>query len=208
MRLRNLKDKDLLLNECDYLITNENEFIQNWNKEFGNDNPIHLEIGMGKGDFIYNMALQNLHINFVGIEKYAGVIARAIKKYPNKLDNLRIINMDALNLTNVFNKEISTIYLNFSDPWPKKRHASRRLTSDVFLKIYDDIFKDTKRIIMKTDNLILFQSSLVSLSLNGYKFKDVNLDLANSDIPNVYTEYERKFVKLGIRINYLVAEKE
>lgn len=208
MRLRNLKDKDLLLNECDYLITNENEFIQNWNKEFGNDNPIHLEIGMGKGDFIYNMALQNPHINFVGIEKYAGVIARAIKKYPNKLDNLRIINMDALNLTKVFKKEISTIYLNFSDPWPKKRHASRRLTSDIFLKIYDDIFKDTKRIIMKTDNLILFQSSLVSLSLNGYKFKDVNLDLANSDIPNVYTEYERKFVKLGIRINYLVAEKE
>ena len=153
------------------------------------------------------MALNNPNINFVGIEKYSGVMARAIKKYPKKLNNLRIINMDALELDKVFNKEISTIYLNFSDPWPKKRHSSRRLTSEVFLKIYDAVFEDKKRIVMKTDNLILFQSSLVSLSNYGYIFKDVNLDLANSDIPNVLTEYEAKFIKLGIRINYLVAEK-
>ncbi len=207
MRLRNLKDKDILLNDCNYLINDKDVKINKWKEEFQNNNPIHLEIGMGKGDFIYNMALNNPNINFVGIEKYSGVMARAIKKYPKKLNNLRIINMDALELDKVFNKEISTIYLNFSDPWPKKRHSSRRLTSEVFLKIYDAVFEDKKRIVMKTDNLILFQSSLVSLSNYGYIFKDVNLDLANSDIPNVLTEYEAKFIKLGIRINYLVAEK-
>lgn len=207
MRLRNLKDKDVLVETCDYLIKDANSLKGKWSEEFGNLNPIHIEIGMGKGDFIYNMALKYPNINFVGIEKYSGVIARAIKKYPEKLKNLRIINMDALKLEDVFDKEIETIYLNFSDPWPKKRHASRRLSSEVFLKIYDSVFKDKKIIKMKTDNLILFASSLVSLSEYGYVLKEVNLDLANSDIENVPTEYETKFMSLGVRINYLVAEK-
>lgn len=136
------------------------------------------------------------------------MIARAIKKYPKKLDNLRIINMDALNLEQAFLKEIEVIYLNFSDPWPKKRQARRRLTSDIFLNIYDNLFVGKKRIVMKTDNLVLFASSLVSLSNYGYILKDVNLDLANSEIPNVLTEYEAKFVAKGIKINYLVAEKD
>ncbi len=208
MRLRNLKDKDILINDCEYLINEPNSIINNWSIEFANNNPIHLEIGMGKGDFIYNMALKYPDINFIGIEKYSGVIARAIKKYPTKLNNLCIINMDALNLSEVFSKEIDTIYLNFSDPWPKKRHSSRRLTSEIFLKIYDNIFKNKKKIIMKTDNLILFQSSLVSLSNYGYILKDVNLDLKNSDVPNVITEYEAKFMAEGVKINYLVAEKD
>jgi len=208
MRLRNLKDKDILISDCNYLIQDTNNYLGKWEKEFNNNNPIHLEIGMGKGDFIYNMALKYPNINFIGIEKYSGVIARAIKKYPEKLDNLRIINIDAKKLNEVFKSEIDTIYLNFSDPWPKKRHASRRLTSEVFLKIYDDVFKSTKRIVQKTDNLILFQSSLMSLSQYGYKFLDVNLDLANSDIPNVLTEYEVKFIKQGIKINYLEAIKK
>ena len=207
MRLRNLKNKDVLLNDCNYLINDKDEKINKWKEEFQNNNPIHLEIGMGKGDFIYNMALNNPNINFVGIEKYSGVMARAIKKYPNKLNNLRIVNMDALELDKVFNKEISTIYLNFSDPLPKKRHSSRIQTSEVFLKKYDAEFKDKKRIVVKTDNIILFQSSLVSLSNYGYIFKDVNLDLANSEIENVPTEYETKFMKMGVKINYLVAEK-
>ncbi|MCX4254254.1 MAG: tRNA (guanosine(46)-N7)-methyltransferase TrmB [Bacilli bacterium] len=208
MRLRNLKDTEYFLNNCDYLIKEYEQLKGNWNKEFNNDNPIHLEIGMGKGDYIVGMALKYPNINFIGVEKYSGVIARAIKKYPKKLDNLRIINMDALNLEQAFLKEIEVIYLNFSDPWPKKRQARRRLTSDIFLNIYDNLFVGKKRIVMKTDNLVLFASSLVSLSNYGYILKDVNLDLANSEIPNVFTEYEAKFVAKGIKINYLVAEKD
>lgn len=207
MRLRNLKDKDTLVNTCNYLIKDYTSLKGKWNKEFGNTNPIHIEIGMGKGDFIYHMALKYPNINFIGIEKYSGVIARAIKKYPHNLSNLRIINMDALSLKDVFLSEVETIYLNFSDPWPKKRHARRRLTSEMFLNIYDNLFKTKKRIVMKTDNLILFQSSLVSLSEYGYVLKDVNLDLTNSGIDNIPTEYETKFVSQGIKINYLVAEK-
>jgi len=207
MRLRNLKDKDVLVENCSYLIKDYNSLKGKWSKEFGNNNPIHIEIGMGKGDFVYHMALKYPNINFIGIEKYSGVIARAIKKYPDKLANLRIINMDALNLSDVFINEVDTIYLNFSDPWPKKRHSSRRLTSDVFLNIYDNTFKERKKIVMKTDNLILFASSLVSLSLYGYKLTNVNLDLANSDIENIPTEYETKFMNQGVKINYLVAEK-
>lgn len=208
MRLRNVKDKDELLNNCSYLIRDIENLKGNWRKVFLNDKPLHLEIGMGKGDFIYNMALKYPDVNFVGIEKYSGVIARAIKKYPEKLDNLRIINMDAENLNMIFDKEIEKIYLNFSDPWPKERHAQRRLTSLKFLSIYDGIFKDKKVIVQKTDNILLFQSSLVSLSNYGYILKDVNLDLAHSDISNVMTEYEKKFVAMGVKINYLVAEKK
>lgn len=208
MRLRNLKDKDVLLEQCDYLIDDYSKVISKWSDLFGNNNHIHVEVGMGKGDFIYNMALKYPDINFVGIEKYSGVIARAIKKYPKKLDNLRIINVDANLLDEIFDKEIDVIYLNFSDPWPKKRHASRRLTSEVFLRVYDKLFKSKKVIVMKTDNLGLFASSLVSLSNYGYVFNDVNLDLANSDIPNVVTEYEAKFVSRGVKINYLVATKK
>lgn len=208
MRLRNLKDKDDLLNNCSYLISNPYEYKGNFQKLFNNDFPIHLEIGMGKGDFIYEMARKYPHINFVGIEKYSNVLARAIKKYPDKLNNLRIINMDALRLGEVFFKEIDTIYLNFSDPWQKKRYENRRLTSEKFLNIYDLVFKNDKKIVMKTDNLGLFASSIVTLSNHGYIFSEVNLDLHNSDIPNVYTEYEVKFSKLGVKINYLIAQKK
>ena len=207
MRLRNLKDKDILVNECAYLIKNYEDYKGNWAKLFNNQNPIHLEIGMGKGDFIYNMALKYPKINFIGIEKYTGVMARAIKKYPQGLPNLKFLNMDALNLNKGFQKEVAVIYLNFSDPWPKKRQAKRRLTSEVFLPIYDAVFKDKAKIIMKTDNLGLFASSIVSLSNYGYKFLNVNLDLTHSDIPNVLTEYEKKFIDLGVKINYLEAEK-
>ena len=121
MRLRNLKDKDILLENCNYLVKNPEEYKGKWHELFLNNNPLHIEIGMGKGDFIYEMALKNPNINFVGIEKYSNVLARAIKKYPVVPDNLKIINMDALSLTDVFCHEIDTIYLNFSDPWPKKR---------------------------------------------------------------------------------------
>lgn len=208
MRLRNLKDKDIVISESLYLEKTPEKNKGKWSEIFNNNNEIHLEIGMGKGDFIYEMAKTYPNINFIGIEKYTGVIARALKKYPTSLPNLKVINIDALNLNEVFSKEISIIYLNFSDPWPKKRTAKRRLTSDVFLKIYDNIFKNTKKIIMKTDNIDLFAYSLVSLSEYGYILKDVNLDLNKSDIPNIKTEYEKKFILQGYKINYLVAEKK
>lgn len=207
MRLRNLKDKDILLENCSYLINDPCFYRGQWNRLFGNDNPIHLELGMGKGDFIYEMAKRNPDINFIGIEKYSNVLARAIKKYPEALPNLKVINIDALKLSEIFDREINTIYLNFSDPWPKARTKDRRLTSEVFLNIYDVVFKDKKTIMMKTDNLGLFASSLVSLSNHGYIFEEVNLDLNNSDIPNVLTEYEKKFNELGVKINYLKAVK-
>ena len=207
MRLRNLKDKDFWLQNCSYLIQDPYHYQGKWSEVFLNNHPIHLEIGMGKGDFIYEMARSHPEINFVGIEKYSNVLARAIKKYPEGLPNLRIICLDALKLEQVFAKEITTIYLNFSDPWPKKRNQDRRLTSKVFLHIYDSLFQGKKEIIMKTDNLGLFASSLVSLSQYGYLLEEVCLDLANSDIPNVMSEYEKKFVKLGVKINYLKAVK-
>ena len=208
MRLRNLKDKDVLLDNCDYLVRNPKDYKGNWHSLFDNNNDICLEIGMGKGDFIYEMARIHSDINFVGIEKYSNVLARAIKKYPKGLANLKIINLDALQLPEVFGKEIDTIYLNFSDPWPKVRHQDRRLTSEVFLNVYDALFKDRKRIVMKTDNLGLLASSLVSLSNHGYVFRKVVFDLHNSDIPNVCTEYEKKFSSQGIKINYLEALKK
>lgn len=173
---------------------------------FDNNNPICLEIGMGKGDFIINMAKKYPNINFVGVEKYATVLMQAIKKLENiNLPNLKLMLMDASNINEVFNKKIDTLYLNFSDPWPKKRHAKRRLTSEVFLEKYDNIFSNNPHIIFKTDNKNLFEYSLVSLSNYGYKFNDVSLDLHSSEIDNVETEYERKFSSKGSLIYRLDA---
>jgi len=208
MRLRNVKDTDKILDSCSYLIKDYTNLKGKWNEEFQNNNPIYLEIGMGMGDFLYKMALKYPEINFIGMEKQSKVIVRAIKKYPQKLANLRIIRGDALNLKQVFAKEIATIYLNFSDPWPKIRHQNRRLTSAIFLNIYEDLFKNNKRIIMKTDNLTLLASSIVSLSKFGYIINEVNFDLENSDIYNICTEYEMKFRNMGIKINYLEGIKK
>ncbi len=208
MRLRNLKNNSELINNCNFLVKSPDEYKGKWKENFVNsENPIHLEIGMGKGKFIYEMAKKYPNINFIGLEKYDNVMARAIKKMPEMLPNLLLINTDALNLASIFDHEISTVYLNFSDPWPKKRHTNRRLTSETFLAIYDHIFKDENIIIQKTDNILLFGYSLQSLSMYGYKFKEVTLDLANTDIPNVTTEYEEKFMNEGTKINYLYAIK-
>ena len=208
MRLRNLKNNSEIINNCPFLVKSPDAFIGKWKDNFLNSkNPIHLEIGMGKGKFIYEMALNNPDINFIGLEKFDNVIARAIKKMPQTLPNLLLLNTDAVNLSSIFDHEIDVIYLNFSDPWPKKRHENRRLTSHPFLEIYDHLFKDKNIIIQKTDNIGLFAYSLKSLSLYGYQFEEVSLDLANSDIPNIMTEYEEKFTNEGVKINYLYAIK-
>lgn len=210
MRLRNVKNAVEIVNNSKYVITNPADYKGEYNsKIFNNSNPIHLEIGMGKGNFIIDMAKRFPDINFIGLEMYESVVCRAIEKLENEeLPNLRIICMDAHGLEDVFDKEISTIYLNFSDPWPKTRHAKRRLTSHVLLPIYDKIFKDECIIEQKTDNIGLFESSIVSLSTYGYVIEEISLDLASTDKENSLTEYEAKFMSQGVRINYLKARKK
>lgn len=210
MRLRNVRGASDILNASNYVVKTPEDNKGKWNKEFNNSNPIHIEIGMGKGDFIIGMAKNNPNINFIGIEMYDSVLVKACEKLDNEnLPNLRLIRMDALNINNVFSKEIDLIYLNFSDPWPKNRTAKRRLTHERFLKLYDDIFKMEKVIFMKTDNTSLFEFSIESLSFYGYKLKNISLDLHNSDFEgNVMTEYEKKFSSKGIKINRLEAYKD
>mgnify|MGYP002860306287 CR=1 FL=1 len=210
MRLRNVKNSSLIINEGKYYISNPEYYKGRWNKLFNNNNPIYIEIGMGKGKFILENAINNPDINYIGIEKYDSVIVRAIQK-SNLVDinNLYLVRMDAKDLNSIFDKEIDTIYLNFSDPWPKERHAKRRLTHERFLRLYDSIFKDNKTIFMKTDNIHLFEFSIESLSDYGYKLKNISLDLINSDIKENYmTEYEKKFSEKGTKINRLEAYKE
>lgn len=208
MRLRNVKNAVNIVNNSKYVITEPVIYKKNFKNLFKNDNPIHLEIGMGKGDFIINMALTYPNINFIGIEKYESVMVRAIEKLENKeINNLKLIRYDATTIDEIFEKEIDTLYLNFSDPWPKKRHAKRRLTSPEFLSLYDKIFISENHIIQKTDNIGLFAYSLETLNNYGYKFNKISLDLHNEDIPNIQTEYERKFSSMGTKINYLNAKK-
>ena len=209
MRLRNVKNAKEILESSKYYIQLPRDYKGKYNELFGNGNPIHLEIGMGKGSFIIDMALKNPHINFIGVEMYESVLCRAVEKL-NKLDlpNVKVMCIDALGLNEVFDGEIDIIYLNFSDPWPKKRHAKRRLTSSVFLNVYEGLFKGDNVIIQKTDNLGLFGSSIVSLSSNGYVIEDICFDLASSDRENSKTEYESKFMEQGIKINYLKARKK
>ena len=193
MRLRNLKNKEEIINNCDFIITDPFKYIGKWEDLFKNNNPIHIEIGMGMGKFIYENALNNPDINYIGIERYDNVIARAIKKL-DKLDNLILVRMDAREIDKVFKKEIDLIYLNFSDPWPKKRSINKRLTSPIFLEKYDKIFKNTNNIIMKT---------IESLSNYGYKLSNISFDLHESSDNIITTEYEDKFVSIGKNIYYL-----
>jgi len=208
MRLRNVKGASILIEDCPFIIKNYKEYKGNYKTLFNNDNPIHIEIGMGKGDFIIGMAKKYPEINFVGIEKFDSVIVRAIEKIKEEIPNLRLIRMDATEIEEVFDREIDTIYLNFSDPWPKNRHENRRLTSLKFLKRYDNVFKGEKNIIMKTDNRKLFEFSLIEFSNYNYKFEEISLDLYKDDInDNVQTEYERKFHKLGFPIYKVIIKK-
>lgn len=208
MRLRNVKNKQEIMDASNYLITDSKEYYGNWNKLFNNSNPIHIEIGCGKGNFIINKAIENPNINFIGIEKFDSVLARCLQKIPDGLNNLKIIRMNALEIEEVFNHEVDTIYLNFSDPWPKKRWHKRRLTSSVFLEKYDSVFKGVNHIIQKTDNRDLFEYSVVSLSNHGYIIKDFSLDLHNREIVgNIMTEYEERFSKKGNPIYYIEVEK-
>ncbi len=202
MRLRNLKNTDEILNTCEFLITDSSKYKGKWKELFGNDNPIYIEIGMGFGKFIYENALKNPNINYIGIEKYDSVLVRALEKVENdNIPNLRFIRMDATEIDSIFDKEIDTIYLNFSDPWPKVRHTNRRLTSICFLKKYDNLFKDNMHIIFKTDNRHLFEFSVKEFTTYGYLINDICLNLHDEDLEdNISTEYEEKFSKKGMPI--------
>ena len=205
MRLKHIKDADKIIKKSNYIIENPEEYKGKWNKLFNNDNNIEIEIGTGKGKFIIEKALQNSNINFIGIEKYDSPLVSAVKKLEElDINNLRLICYDAFTIDNIFDKEISKIYLNFSDPWPKKRHTKRRLTSSRFLEKYDLIFKDTKMIEMKTDNDDLFDYSCESFS--EYVYKIVSKD--TNHISDITTEYEDKFRSIGKNINYISVVKD
>ncbi len=209
MRLKNIKGASEKILKGKYFINNPSEYKGKWNKLFNNNNPIYIEIGMGKGKFIIKNAIENPNINYIGIEMYDSVILRAVEKTNDlELNNLYLIRMDARLINDIFNKEIDLIYLNFSDPWPKERHAKRRLTSPIFLERYDSIFKNSKHIIMKTDNKDLFNYSVESLKEYGYNINDISYDLHKDKNNIITTEYEDKFTNMGIKINYLDATKE
>lgn len=202
MRLRNVPGSRDMIAESRFTIKNETENKGKWNTVFGNDNPIHIEIGMGKGQFIMTLAGQNPDINYVGIEKYSSVLVRAIEKQEvEDLPNLYFIRMDAENIADVFEKgEISRIYLNFSDPWPKDRHAKRRLTSVQFLERYEKILAEEGHVIFKTDNRELFDFSLEQVELAPHwELLNYTFDLHHSEYVqgNVMTEYETRFVEKG-----------
>lgn len=201
MRMRNPKNMDEILNSCNYFLTED---------LFNNNNDICLEIGMGKGNFLLGMCLNHPNINYIGVEKYSSVICSAIKKINEyELDNLKILNIDVMDIPEYLHGKIKTIYLNFSDPWPKKRNTKRRLTSENFLKLYDNLFKGEKHIILKTDNDDFYEFSKESLLSYGYKIINETYDLHNSDITDSpKTEYEEKFSSQGVKIKYIEVIKK
>lgn len=206
MRLRNVPGSRDTIAESPYTIKNETECKGKWNEVFGNDHPIFIEVGMGKGQFIMTLAQQNPDINYVGIEKYSSVLVRALEKQEElQLPNLFFIRMEAENLPDVFAKdEVSGIYLNFSDPWPKDRHAKRRLTSVQFLARYEQILKKEGHVVFKTDNRPLFDFSLEQVEeAENWILLNHTFDLHNSEYVegNIMTEYETRFVEMGNAIN-------
>lgn len=208
MRLRNVKNKDVIMDGSNYLIKDASINKGKWKELFGNDNPIYIEMGMGKGQFIINNALKYPNINFIGIEKFDSVIVKALQKIPEGLSNLYMIRGNALEIDDYFDHEIDLIYLNFSDPWPKNRHHLRRLSSKIFLEKYDCIFKNKKMIEMRTDNSDLYTYSLVSFSNFGYTLEEVSLNLHRDNMPLITTEYEDKFSNLDMPIYYVKCSKD
>lgn len=205
MRLRNVPGSRDIIAKSRFTIKNEMDYKGKWNTVFGNDNPIHIEIGMGKGQFIMTLAQKHPEINYVGIEKYSSVLVRAIEKQEEMdLPNLFFIRMDAENIVDVFEKdEVGRIYLNFSDPWPKDRHAKRRLTSMQFLGRYENILEKEGHVIFKTDNKDLFDFSLEQVKeAPNWELLNYTFDLHHSGYveENIMTEYETRFVEKGNKI--------
>ncbi len=202
MRLRNIPGSRDRIAESDFIVHEYREAKGKWHELFGNDHPVRVEIGTGKGQFIYTLAQLNPDINYVGIEKFSSVLLRVIQKQEEKaLPNLLLIRMDAEEIADVFGKdEVDRIYLNFSDPWPKDRHAKRRLPSRQFLAKYDTFLKKDGVIEFKTDNRDLFDFALDEAPAAGWKIDAVTYDLHNDPVlceGNIMTEYEEKFSGMG-----------
>lgn len=206
-----IKNADRIVKDCPYVVNNPKTYKGKWNQFFQNGNPICLELGMGRGDFIIEMARKYPNINFIGLEAVDSQMVPAVQHLRNeKLANLKLICGDAMEIDQIFQKEIDTIYLTFCDPWPKKHDDKKRFTHINYLKKYDKVFKKQKHIILKTDNKGFFAYSLETLSNYWYTFKRVSLDLHHDEnpIPNVMTNYEKQYFKEGRPIYYVDARFE
>lgn len=215
MRLRNIPGADDAIMRHPIAIKQEKQYRGTWASVFGNENPLHIEIGMGKGQFLLTLAKNHPNINYIGIERYSSVLLRALEKYDTEeycgLTNIRFICMDAMELPEVFAKdEVGKIYLNFSDPWPKSRHARRRLTSVPFLTQYDKVLTADGVVEFKTDNRGLFEFSLEQVEEAGWQLVAHTFDLHHDEVMNqgnVMTEYEEKFSAMGNPIHKLIAKR-
>ncbi|MDR4948911.1 tRNA (guanosine(46)-N7)-methyltransferase TrmB [Neobacillus cucumis] len=204
MRLRHKPwAKDKLEQHPQFVVANPESFKGKWHEAFEKDQPLHIEVGTGKGQFVTGMAKANPDINYIGIELYDSVIVAALDRLIEaNLPNLKLLNVNAAELDKYFTKnDVDRVYLNFSDPWPKSRHEKRRLTYKDFLSLYENILVDGGEIHFKTDNQGLFEYSLMSFSAYGLLLKYVSLDFHKSEYEgNVMTEYEQKFSEQGHRI--------
>ena len=203
-----VKNASSILESNSYLVKDPFAYKGKWASVFKNNNPICLELGMGRGTFIIEMAKTHPNINYIGLELDKNQTATALKNIKDlQLNNLKMINADALKVAEIFGREIDTIYLTFSEPWPKKGDEKKRFTAINYLKLYDRIFKKHKHIILKTDNKILFASSLENLSSYWYTFDKVSVDLHNDErkIENIMTDFERQYYKEHRQIYYVDA---
>lgn len=217
MRLRNIPRADEIIGNHEKTVDNEQMKVLRgkWSTEFNADKPLRIEIGMGKGQFILNLAKQNPDVNYIGIERYSSVLLRALEKYDSDefkgVENIRFICMDARELSEVFaSEEVDRIYLNFSDPWPKARHANRRLTSREFLSRYDQVLKKDGVVEFKTDNVGLFEFSLEEIDETKWELVNHTFDLHNHEemvIGNIMTEYEAKFSAMGNPIHKMIVNR-
>lgn len=211
MRLRHIPGAEEAIETSPYVIRQPDQFRGRFRELFGNDNPVRIEVGMGKGKFIMRLAEQNPQVNYIGIERYSSVLLRALQKREElELPNIYFLCVDAKDLAEIFAPgEVDRIYLNFSDPWPKDRHAKRRLTSPDFMKVYDRILKKDGAVEFKTDNQGLFDYSLESIPEAGWTVEAFTRDLHHSAMAegNVMTEYEEKFSALGNPICKLIASR-
>lgn len=209
MRYNVVKNATKIIGDSSVIVKDPTAYKNTWHNVFGNNNPIHLELGMGRGSMIIELAKKNPNINYIGLELDQNQTATAAQNVgTQRIPNLRMICADAKDIINFFGKEIDTIYLTFSEPWPKKDDARRRFTHESYLRLYDRVFRKHKHIIMKTDNKILFASGLESLSNYWYTFTTVSMDLHHDErnIPNVMTDFERQYFKEGRQVYYVDAK--